>query len=186
VCRSIAAAGATVNARELPGVEEAYGLFRAGGLAAPELDRFLADELPEWRASLDPAVQRRMAAAEDLSAREYLHRQARHDTLSREAAAAFAQVDAFLTPTVAITPPRVDSVATPETYDPLNLLALRNTAVVNYLGLCAVTIPIGLDAATMPVGLQLIGAPRHEERVLALAQTIEKLVRRDSNGVSDN
>jgi len=77
---------------------------------------------------------------------------------------------------VAITPPQVDGVATPATYDALNLLALRNTAVVNYLGLCAVTIPVGLDAKTMPVGLQLIGAPGDEERVIALAQTIEQLL----------
>lgn len=183
VCRTVATAGATVDTREIPGVEEAYGLFRAGGLAAPELDRFLADELPEWRATLDPAVQRRMDAAENLSARDYLHRKARHEALSREAATAFAHVDAFVTPTVAVTPPRVDAVATPETYDPVNLLALRNTAVVNYLGLCAVTIPIGLDAAAMPVGLQLIGASNHEQRLLALAETIEQLVDRDSTGI---
>ncbi len=186
VCRTIATAGPTVATGELPGVEEAYRHFRTGGLAAPELDRFLADELPEWRATLDPAVQRRMDAAENLSARNYLHRKARQQALSREAATAFAHVDAFVTPTVPVTPPRVDGIATPETYDPVNLLALRNTAVVNYLDLCAVTIPIGLDAAGMPVGLQLIGAPNHEERVLALAETIEQLVGRGSNGIPDN
>jgi aspartyl-tRNA(Asn)/glutamyl-tRNA(Gln) amidotransferase subunit A len=175
-CKRIVAAGARVDTLELPGVEEAYGMFRAGGLAAPELDRFLADELPEWRATLDPAVKRRMDAGGKLSARDYLHRRARLQVLSREAATVFEHVDAVLTPTVAITPPQVDGVATPATYDALNLLALRNTAVVNYLGLCAVTIPVGLDAKTMPVGLQLIGAPGDEERVIALAQTIEQLL----------
>lgn len=175
-CRTLAAAGSTVDTTELPGVEEAYALFRVGGLAAPELDRFLADELPEWRATLDPAVQRRMDTGRNLSARDYLHRQVRQQALAREAAAVFDHVDALLTPTVAITPPRLEAVSTPENYDALNLLALRNTAVVNYLGLCAVTIPIGMDAAAMPVGLQLIGAPGDEERVIALAKTIEQLL----------
>jgi len=175
-CRTLAAAGATVDTTELPGVKEAYALLRVGGLAAPELDRFLADELPEWRATLDPAVQRRMDVGRNLRARDYLHRQARQQALAREAAAVFDHVDAFLTPTVAITPPRVDAVANPEEYDALNLLVLRNTAVVNYLGLCAVTIPIGMDAAEMPVGLQLIGAANDEERVIAFAQTIEEFL----------
>lgn len=176
VCGRLTAAGADVGTLELPGCHEAYEVFCAGGLAAPELDRFLAAELPEWRATLDPAVDRRMRATENLSARDYLHRQARHQALSREAAAVLEAVDALLTPTVAITPPRAEAVAVPEAYDPLNLLALRNTAVINYLGLCAITIPVGRDAADMPVGLQLVGAPYREERLLALAQTIEHLI----------
>lgn len=172
------AAGARCVPLELPGCDEAFALLRAGGLAAPELDRFLADELPQWRAGLDPAVRARMEAAERLSAREYLRRLARHRSLSRAAVAAVVEVDAVLTPTVPITPPRSDAVAAPEAYRAANMLALRNTAVVNLLGLCALTLPAGTDAAGMPVGLQLIAAPRHEERLLALARSVEQVVDR--------
>lgn len=54
------------------------------------------------------------------------------------------------------------------------MLALRNTCVVSFLGLCALTLPVGFDAAGMPVGLQLIGAPRSEARLLALARAFER------------
>ena len=64
------------------------------------------------------------------------------------------------------------------TYARLNLLMLRNTCVVNFLGLCAVTIPAGLDAAGMPVGLQLIGAPGSEPRLLAIARRFENTLAR--------
>lgn len=181
-CSILEAAGAQVGTLELAGCQEAYDAFCAGGLAAPELGRFLDDELPEWRPSLDPAVAHRVRATESLSARDYLRRRARHHALSREAAPAFETIDALLTPTVAITPPRAEAVATPETYDPVNLLALRNTAVINYLGLCAITIPVGRDAAGMPVGLQLVGGPHREEHLLAVAQTAERLV----NGLDDD
>jgi len=61
----------------------------------------------------------------------------------------------------------------PDTYARLNLAMLRNTCVVSFLGLCAVTIPAGYDAAGMPVGLQLIGGPQGEARLLAVARQIE-------------
>ncbi|HJL32927.1 MAG TPA: amidase family protein, partial [Polyangiaceae bacterium LLY-WYZ-15_(1-7)] len=82
-------------------------------------------------------------------------------------------VDVLVTPTVANTPPRLDAIATTESYKPANLLCLRNTCVVSYLGLCALTLPCGRDAAGMPVGLQLVAGPHQEERLLAVARAIE-------------
>ena len=58
-------------------------------------------------------------------------------------------------------------------YREQNLLCLRNTSVVNYLGLCALSVPCGLDAAGMPVGMQIIAPPQAEERLLAVGLAIE-------------
>ncbi len=65
-------------------------------------------------------------------------------------------------------------MATAESYKDANLKVLRNTAVVNYLGLCALTLPVGRDAAGMPVGLQLMAAPLQEELLLLLALAFER------------
>jgi aspartyl-tRNA(Asn)/glutamyl-tRNA(Gln) amidotransferase subunit A len=54
---------------------------------------------------------------------------------------------------------------------------LRNTCVANFLGLCAVTLPVGSDNSGMPVGMQLIGPPRSEARLLAIAVAIERLLK---------
>ena len=86
--------------------------------------------------------------------------------------------DAVISPTVPLTPPRVSDLKQDDTYARLNLLMLRNTCVVSFLGLCAVTLPVGLDAAGMPAGLQLIGAPRTETKLLAIARRIETLLAR--------
>jgi aspartyl-tRNA(Asn)/glutamyl-tRNA(Gln) amidotransferase subunit A len=64
-----------------------------------------------------------------------------------------------------------------ETYMRVNLRMLRNTCVVNFLGLCAVTLPVGLDRAGMPVGMQLIGTPGSEPRLLAIAVALERLLK---------
>jgi len=67
-------------------------------------------------------------------------------------------------------------VQTVEAYRPKNMGALRNTCPANYLGLCAITLPVGLDANRMPVGLQLIAPHGHEEQLLAVATCIEGIL----------
>ena len=47
---------------------------------------------------------------------------------------------------------------------------------VNYLGLCAITMPVGRDRAGMPVGLQLTAPAYAEERLLAIAQAAERVL----------
>ena len=94
-----------------------------------------------------------------------------------------AGYDAVICPTVPITAPPVSLLDAPDIYARLNLAMLRNTCVVSFLGLCAVTIPAGLDGAglngaDMPVGLQRIGAPRTEARLLAVARHLESILAR--------
>jgi aspartyl-tRNA(Asn)/glutamyl-tRNA(Gln) amidotransferase subunit A len=167
-------AGARLAEIDFPEAGEALDLFRTGNLPATELHGFLAAELPDWLECLEPNTRGRIEAAKAISAVDYLARLRRLDDLSRRAAAKLADVDAVASPCVAITPPRFDEVATAADYRDANLKALRNTAVVNYLGLCALTLPVGLDAAGRPVGLQLMAAPLQEELLLLLALAIER------------
>ncbi len=167
-------AGAVIVEIDFPEAGEALDLFRTGNLPATELHGFLAAELPDRLDSLEPNTRGRVEAASAVSAVDYLARLRRHGELCRRAAAKLAEVDALATPCVAITPPRFDEVATAESYKDANLKVLRNTAVVNYLGLCAITLPVGHDAAGMPVGLQLMAAPLQEELLLLLALAFER------------
>ena len=50
----------------------------------------------------------------------------------------------------------------------------RNTKVVNYLGLPAISIPCGFDANGLPIGLQLAGRPFAEARLLRLADAYQR------------
>lgn len=167
-------AGATLSEFDFPEAGEALDLFLTGNLPATELRGFLGAELPDWLDSLEPNTRGRIDAAQAVSAVDYLARLRRHEDLSRRTAAKLADYDAVVTPCVPITPPRFDEVASGADYRHANLKVLRNTAVVNYLGLCALTLPAGLDAAGMPVGLQLMAAPLQEELLLLLALAIER------------
>ncbi len=171
-----AADGARVAAATLPALKELFELYHKGGIVSAELYAFLSAELPDWLETLDPRVRRRMDAGKELPARDYLQRKAQYAALAADAANSLADVDALVSPTVAITPPPVADVADDEAYVRANLLALRNTCPASFLGLCAVTIPAGRDAAGMPVGLQLVGAPGSETRLLAIAVRLEQLL----------
>lgn len=176
--RRLEAAGARLVDSTLPGCDEVYSAYRTGGIVSAELHAFLSSRLPEWIGTLDPRVRRRMDDGSALSASEYLKRKDQYLELSNMARSAFAGVDAILTPTVPIAPPSVDSLSDPDTYTRLNLAVLRNTCVVSFLGLCAVTLPAGLDGDGLPVGLQLIGPPNSEKRLLAIARHIEAVLSR--------
>lgn len=174
-----AGSGARVVTARLPGAEAVLDIFRQGGLAAPELAAFLQATFPDRIARLDPGVRARVDGAEGVSAVEYLRRKAALAEAGRAAAALFdGGLDLIATPTVAISAPVAAELAEPAAYARANMLMLRNTAVVNLMGLCALTLPIGLDAAGVPVGLQLIAAPMQEARLLAAGRAIEALIGR--------
>ena len=123
--------------------------------------------------SLDPNVAARVKAADDMPAWEYVRRRTILDSLYQSAAARMADVDAVLTPTVVITPPTIESLEPEGAYPKANMHALRNTVIANFLGLCALTLPVGKDAAGMPVGLQVLAGPWQDAKLLAIGQAIE-------------
>ncbi|SDK74955.1 aspartyl-tRNA(Asn)/glutamyl-tRNA(Gln) amidotransferase subunit A [Franzmannia pantelleriensis] len=171
--KQLEAAGARIVTLELPKMDDAFTLFQQGGLAAAELAAFLHTTLPDAIEELDPNVAARIAAADGMPGWEYVRRRQVIDELTRAASERLTQVDAVLTPTVAITPPTLESLAPEGAYPKANMKALRNTVIANFMGLCALTLPVGRDAANMPVGLQVMAGPWQDARLLAIGQAIE-------------
>lgn len=174
--REAAARGAKLKDTPLPEAVDALALIRSGSVVAAECDAFLEAELPAWRAHLDPIITARIGDGGAIPAREYLIRQHRIRKLTLTAPTRFAEVDVIVCPTVPITPPPLADMGVIDTYRRLNLLSLRNTCVANFLGLCALSLPVGLDAAGMPVGMQLMAQAGQEERLLAVALALEGML----------
>jgi aspartyl-tRNA(Asn)/glutamyl-tRNA(Gln) amidotransferase subunit A len=169
-------AGAVACDFTLPEAKAAYGVFLDGGLSAVELHSFLDRELPEWLGQLDPVIAPAVRSAENLSAREYLARASRLGNLARTAAPRFDAIDVIASPTLCLTPPLMAEVADADSHLRVNRRIVRNTAWVNYLGLCAVTMPVGSDRAGMPIGLQLTAPANAEEKLLAIALAAERVL----------
>ena len=82
--------------------------------------------------------------------------------------------DALLMPTVPMTAPPIAAFARDEDYARLNLKLLRNTAIINFLDRCALTLPIETPG-TAPVGLMVVGRHGEDRRLLAIGIGIESL-----------
>src|SRR2546421_92137 len=169
-------AGAVAREFTLPEAETAYGVFLDGGLSAIELRSFLDRELPDWLDQLDPVIAPAVRNAESLSAREYLARVARLGNLARTAAPRLDAVDVVASPTLCLTPPLMSDVADADSHLRVNRRIVRNTVAVNYLGLCAITMPVGRDRAGMSVGLQLTAPAHAEEKLLTIALAAERML----------
>ena len=173
---ALAAKGALVRQQAFPEMAVAYQVFLEGGLSAIELRAFLDNELPQWLDELDPIIAPAVKGAERLAARDYLSRVIRLRRLARFAPQRFADVDVIASPTLCATPMPIAEVADAEGHIRANRRLVRNTVGVNYLGLCAITMPVALDRAGMPVGLQLIAPPGSEERLIAVARAAERVL----------
>ena len=172
----IAADGATLVELDMPEAAEAVDLLRSGSVVAAQCDEFLTSVLPEWRVLAGPLLKLRIDDGASIGARAYLQRQRSLNRLCTRAVGLFEEVDLIATPTVPISPPPVDTVLDMEGYREPNIAALSNTCVANYLGLCAVTMPVGLDSAGLPVGLQLMAASGQEELLLGAALAVERVL----------
>ena len=168
--------GAMLRPSTLRGAAEAYDVFLAGGVSAIELRSFLDRELPDWLDQLDPIMAPAVRGAEALSARDYLARLGRLQSMARQVGSSFDGIDVIATPTLCITPPVLSDLGTPEAYLNANRRIVRNTVAVNYLGLCGITLPVGLDRAGLPVGLQLVAPAWAEEKLLAIALAAERVL----------
>ena len=173
---ALARAGAVVREFTLPEAEAAYAVFLQGSLSAIELRSFLDRGLPGWLAQLDPVIAPAVRDAESLSARDYLARIARLRALARSAAPRLDAVDMIASPTLCLTPPLMSDVADADSHLRVNRRIVRNTVAANYLGLCAITLPVGRDRAGMPVGLQLTAPAHAAEKLLTIALAAERVL----------
>ena len=172
----LARAGAVLKEKPLPEAREAYAVFSEGGVSAIELRAFLDRELPDWLATIDPVNAPALKNAENLSAREYLTRRLRLQTAAQSTATRFDDVDVIATPTVMFSPHVLVDETGPEQFWARNRKIVHNLVPVNYLSLCAATLPVGLDSIGMPVGLQLIAKGGDDERLVAIACAAERVL----------
>lgn len=101
---------------------------------------------------------------------------ARHRELAARMLRANEGTDLWITPTVAVPPPRVGTFAgrpPAEAFaDAARLGAF--TAPFNVTGQPAASVPLGVTRAGLPMGLQIAGPPQGEDVVLAVSRQLEE------------
>ena len=85
--------------------------------------------------------------------------------------AVFSEIDVLVTPVLSIPVPTIAETSGKKGKDYLDMVVAltRNTKVVNYFGLPAVSVPCGFTSNGMPTAFQLIGRPLAEAALLRVA-----------------
>jgi aspartyl-tRNA(Asn)/glutamyl-tRNA(Gln) amidotransferase subunit A len=170
--RRLDRAGAVIDRRPLAAFDAIAAAHQRGGFAAPEAYAWHRILLAGHAAEYDPRVANRILMGADMSAADYILLTQARARIVAAFTADMAGYDAFIMPTVPLSPPRIADFAQDDAYWRLNFLLLRNPSMVNFLDGCAISIPCHAPGAA-PAGLMLAAPAMQDARLLAIAIAAE-------------
>lgn len=195
VLNTHSALGIEVDAEAVAAVEKAGRLLEAAGHQVDYLDADLFDPVGlgpflqvvnsglaeyddiDWT-KVEPHNQAGYAAAQALDSATFTRSVLSLRHMTRQIVSRFGdEFDLYVSPTMAIEPPRVGVLehthASPE-LPPLEVLSMAAfCALFNITGQPAISLPLHEATSGLPVGVQLVAAPWEEGRLLRVAAQLE-------------
>ena len=172
---TLSKAGVSMTDIKLADLDTLPELNAKGGFVAAEAYALHRDLLRDKADQYDPRVSTRMLKGAEQSAADYIDLlTARRDIIARTAVLA-EDFDAIIYPTIPIIAPALADLEDEEAYGRINLLALRNPTVTNFLNRCGISLPIAKKGLA-PVGLMIMGHAGKDEALFSIARTIEKIL----------
>ena len=156
----------------LPLVDDMVAVNAKGGISPPEACAIHRDRVRRRAADIDPNVLARIERGCAVAAADYVEMLRDRARLVRAMDARLDALDVLAMPTTAIVAPTIAEVADPKVFAARNAAVLRNTNIVNFFDLCAVTLPL---PAKLPVGLMLIARNGQDRRLFRIAAAAMQL-----------
>jgi aspartyl-tRNA(Asn)/glutamyl-tRNA(Gln) amidotransferase subunit A len=166
--------GAHITKEQFPLFDDMVRANSKSGFAAIEAYAIHRDWLETRAADYDPFVLARIEGGRTVSAADYIALVRNRAALVRAMEARLSDLDALILPTTPIVPPTIAEVSTSEGFTAKNGLALRNTALVNFFDLCAISLPLP-RAAGLPAGLMLVARNGQDRKLFRMAAAVERL-----------
>ena len=174
--RVLRRAGAQIEVIAVEEISELATINSTGGFSSAEGYAWHRRLIAGHQAEYDPRVALRILQGACMSAADYIDLLAARKAWIARMEARLHGFDAVLSPTVPIVAPAIASVLNDDAeFFRVNGLLLRNTAVVNMLDGCAISLPCHTPDQ-LPVGLMLWHAALHDDGVLDLALQVEKIL----------
>jgi aspartyl-tRNA(Asn)/glutamyl-tRNA(Gln) amidotransferase subunit A len=166
--------GARVGNEKISLFDDMSNVNARGGISPPEACAIHRDRLTRRAADIDLNVRVRIERGCAVSASDYIDMLRERAALVQAMDARLADIDALVMPTTQIVAPTIAEVADPQVFGRRNAALLRNTAIINFFDLCAITLPL---VGALPCGLMLVGRNGHDHRLLRIAAAAEDLFR---------
>jgi aspartyl-tRNA(Asn)/glutamyl-tRNA(Gln) amidotransferase subunit A len=168
-------AGVRVSRQTIPALDGMAEVNAKGGIVPPEACALHRDRVARRGAEIDPNVRVRIERGCAVSAADYIAMQQERARLMRAMDAQLKGLDALIMPTCSIVAPTLAEIADAKVFAARNAAILRNTAIVNFFDLCAISLP--LPVSGLPVGLMLVVRNGGDRRILRVAAAVEPLLR---------
>jgi len=165
-------AGARLTREPLSLLDDMVEVNAKGGISPPEACAIHRDRLTRRAADIDPNVRARIERGCTVSAADYVATVRERDRLVRAMDVWLGGLDALIMPTTPIVAPTIAEVADAKVFAARNAAVLRNTNIVNFFDLCAISLPL---TAALPVGLMVVARNGEDHRLLRIAAAIEQL-----------
>ena len=159
----------------LPQLNDLPALNSNGGIIAAEAYTIHKEMLKSGAQEFDPRVSVRIRKALEQYPNEYrdlLKKRQDYISMANNQTQSF---DALIMPTTPVIAPKLADMEDDAEYGRLNLLALRNPTVANFLDRCSITLPISAPGSA-PVGLMLIGETMSDQKLFGIAELIEQIL----------
>jgi aspartyl-tRNA(Asn)/glutamyl-tRNA(Gln) amidotransferase subunit A len=167
-------AGVLLSRETLP-FDEMAAVNAKGGISPPEACAIHRDRLRRRAADIDPNVRARIERGCAVSAADYVDMVRDRARLVRAMDARLAALDILVMPTTPIVAPTIAEVEDRKAFSARNMLLLRNTNIINFFDLCAITLPLPAAATALPAGLMLIARNGRDKWLLRIAAATAQL-----------
>jgi aspartyl-tRNA(Asn)/glutamyl-tRNA(Gln) amidotransferase subunit A len=167
-------AGARVSDEKLSLLDDMAQVNSKGGVQPAEAFAIHRELLSRRADAIDPNVRVRLERARNVSAADYIDMVRERARLIRLMDLRFADVDILAWPTTPMVAPTLDEVAKADEFARKNAMLLRNTLIVNFFDLCAISLPIPRESG-LPTGLMLVARNGHDQRLFRVAAAVERL-----------
>lgn len=163
----------------IPEIEMALDLINThGNTVNYEGNKNWGKFLAENPGSISSDILARFQTGSKISEQSIQHVYSELEEITKQYKKRVQNYDAVIMPTVSIVPPIISELEnSSDLYARENILSLRNTRLVNLLGLCAISIPVGVTKTGFPVGMMLVASPYAETKLLQLAAALEKTLK---------
>jgi aspartyl-tRNA(Asn)/glutamyl-tRNA(Gln) amidotransferase subunit A len=170
--RALSRAGARIEQKPFPALDEVAATNAKGGFAASEAYAWHRTLLADKASGYDQRIRVRIERGAGMTATDYLELVAARRRLIAVFDASTREFDALVMPTVPIVPPRIAELDEEREYNRINLHILRNTALGNFFDRCSISLPCH-GANEPPVGFMLVGETLGDARLFSIAAAIE-------------
>jgi aspartyl-tRNA(Asn)/glutamyl-tRNA(Gln) amidotransferase subunit A len=166
-------AGVRLTNETLPLLDDMAAVDAKGGIISAEACAVHRERIARRGAEIDPNVRARIELGCAVASSDYIAMLRERARLIRAMDLALAQLDALVMPTAPIVAPTIAEVMDPKVFVARNAALRRNTVIVNFFDLCAISLPL---PAPLPVGLMLVARNGADRGLLRIAAAVEDVL----------